>query len=78
MTKYAKCDSCGGIYPEGMIKEIKYSYSVFPPASKDKLVTTQVCGMLCLNCGQQRATTISEGKTTTPDQKRKKSYGRSN
>jgi len=65
MTKYARCDSCGGIYPEEMVKEVKYSYTVFNHASKDRLVTTDVYGMLCPNCGQQKPTTTEEKAPTT-------------
>lgn len=71
--KYARCDSCGGIYPEEMVKEVKYSYSVFNHASKDRLVTTDVYGMLCLNCAQRKPTTTTEEKPTTTSARTTKS-----
>lgn len=78
MTKYAKCDSCGGIYPEDMVKKMEFDYTVFTPGSKRDLVTNSMYGMICANCGQQKPTTTAEEKAATPQKTSAKptSYGR--
>lgn len=69
MTKYARCTSCGGIYPEEMVKEIQFSYAVFNSSSKDRLITTDAYGMLCPNCAQRKTTTTSENKSAASKSK---------
>lgn len=67
MDNYFRCDSCGKLFPEKMLKEVKFCYNTKNSHAKKELSTETMYGMICPECSKDEPV-----KTTTT----KKSYSK--
>ena len=76
LDNFYKCDSCEKLFPEGLIKEIKFSYNTRMAGAREKLMTETMHGLICIDCGKERPISLDvptpQGKATVT----KKTYGR--
>ena len=76
LDDFYKCDSCGKLFPENLVKEMKFSYNTRMAGSKEKLITETMHGLICIDCGKERPISLdvptSQKKATVTS----KTYGR--
>lgn len=60
MAEYFRCDSCKGIFPKEMGKEIQYEYNTYGSRAKTDLTTEEIYGRICLNCANIQPTKLDQ------------------
>lgn len=63
-VKFYRCDSCGKLYPETLVKEIEFSYNTQRAGAKEKLTTETMHGLICMECGKTQPVNLD---TSGPD-----------